>query len=179
MEKCAVWSVDNGTLLNQNDLELDRAGRRGGRRSPIAIRARADLQNAVFPSDGCILVADAGTFRVLSVESGRELRNFQSGETMGLKMAISPDGKLLLSNSMADVSIRRENFVFGTFPTEKKSGVKICPLATMRANRLLFRQMESDLQQPLGATHGRFDYATWRRTEHQGPCQPMVIIPGA
>jgi WD40 repeat protein len=89
--KVRVWSVESGTLLNENDLQL-----------PQGKATRGDFQRlmdrAVFPPDDQILVADLeGAFHVLSVETGKELRTFGSGVLPTGEMAISADGKRLLA----------------------------------------------------------------------------------
>ncbi len=97
--KVRIWNTESGALLNENDLQLGATGTNDqGRRK----RFEFLLRNAVFAPDVQFLTARYGdTFRVLSAETGNELHSFSRGGLENADMAISADGKLLLSNRRA------------------------------------------------------------------------------
>jgi len=98
--KVCVWNAEDGTLLNENDLQL---GFPPGNSQGYRLRFNSILRGAVFSPDIRFLVADFGRHAfVLSVETGKVLRTFESGGLQQPKLAMSPDGKLLLSNKRAD-----------------------------------------------------------------------------
>ena len=98
--KVRVWNVEDGTQLNESDLQL---GFSPANFQVNRMMFNSILRGAVFSPDIRFLVADFGRHAlILSVETGRVLRKFESGGLQWPKLAISPDGKLLLSNKRAD-----------------------------------------------------------------------------
>ena len=97
--KVRVWNVEDGSLLNENDLEgFSRANSKGYR-----MLLNSPLRDAVFSADIRFLVVDLGRRAfVFSTETGKELRKLESGGLQQPRQAISPDGNLLLSNKRAD-----------------------------------------------------------------------------
>ena len=90
--KARVWSVESRTLLSENGLQMGPSG-------PKDEMMLVAVRNAVFSPDGRFLVVGFGKgSRVLSVETGKELQTFGTGGPKMSDMAISADGKLLLSN---------------------------------------------------------------------------------
>ena len=151
--KVRVWSVESGALLSENDLELPGY-------SPNSVQVARQtfnsyLRRAVFSPDARLLVANrGGPFRVFSVETGKELRRFPTDGPSAFDMAISADGKRLLSNYQADSYASNpdgtvkhldpkthELPVSGTSPMGKKSGGRTCLAAG--PGRLPFRRMGS------------------------------------
>jgi WD40 repeat protein/beta-lactamase regulating signal transducer with metallopeptidase domain len=95
--KVRLWSVEDGTLLSENDLNL---GLSDSEREETL--CGVILRKAVFSPDLRILAADFnGEFRVLSAETGKEIRTFGTDSLPTSEMAISADGNLLLSNRPA------------------------------------------------------------------------------
>ena len=99
--KMRVWSVENGAMLNENILQFP-----GGFANNEHVVSHF-LAHAVFSPDARFLVTEfGGWFSVLSVETGKQLRTFQTDALQQCELAVSPDGKLLLSNQHADSTAR-------------------------------------------------------------------------
>jgi WD40 repeat protein len=98
--KVRVWNVEDGTLLNESDLQL---GFSGTNSEVHRMMFNSVLRAAVFSPDIRFLVADFGRHAsILSVDTGKVLQKFESGGLQQPELAMSPDGKLLLSNKRAD-----------------------------------------------------------------------------
>ncbi len=97
--KVRVWNVEDGTLLNENDLQGISPANSGAYRMVL----NSMLRGAAFSPDIRFLVVDhARQASLFSTETGKELRKFESGGLQQPMQAISPDGKRLLSNKRAD-----------------------------------------------------------------------------
>jgi len=102
--KARVWNVDNGNLLSESVLQL------GPTTRPLDHPGESLddvlLQRVFFPGLDCIVVNGSlpasheiarDKFHVLSVQTGKELRTFGDDKLRKIGMALSPDGRRLLS----------------------------------------------------------------------------------
>jgi WD40 repeat protein len=111
--KVRVWSVENGTLLSESDLQFGTFGDTGD------YMFNYFLTYAVFSPDARFLVTEfAGKFLVLSAETGKELRTFGTDGVQQPEMAISADGKLLLSNRRAELDASKSDTTQRPFKTK-------------------------------------------------------------
>jgi len=102
--KVRVWSVEDGTLLSESELQLGLpSGRPSRAGNPFGGNGLSSLlRSAVFSpnGDGILVNGRGDTFRVFSVKTGKELRTFGDDGMHRYNIALSTDGKRLLSNEV-------------------------------------------------------------------------------
>ena len=107
--KARVWSVEKETLLGESELQVGLTSRPSDRMAEMMMEAKLSTflqRTAFFPDLDCIVVngsmgksgePGSNMFHVLSVDTGKELRTFGDNKLTKFGMALSPDGKQLLS----------------------------------------------------------------------------------
>jgi WD40 repeat protein/beta-lactamase regulating signal transducer with metallopeptidase domain len=99
--KSRLWSASDGTLLAEQDLSLENRPARNQLPDPFSPLGESLEYAAVFPDADRIVVDGAkGDFRVLSMQTGKEVQVFGTVKNYGRRIAMSTDGKYLLSDEI-------------------------------------------------------------------------------